>query len=143
MSAGRAGLKAIAHTLFAQALAECSIERAFDRKLRVVAESERTRLIVEMNCVRKHFSAVKGGRLADSACRLRGLNAAPHVVILAKPESPYLSIGSGAVWSGRLKFSKRRHFGSNILPTEISEFLWFEYRNRKGSVWPRKKQLIK
>jgi glycerate-2-kinase len=34
-------------TLFAQALAECSIERAFDRKLRVVTNAEGVRLLVE------------------------------------------------------------------------------------------------
>jgi hydroxypyruvate reductase len=47
MSAGEANLKEIARTLFAQALAECSIERAFDRKLRVVADAEGARLLVE------------------------------------------------------------------------------------------------
>jgi hydroxypyruvate reductase len=47
MSAGGAGLKEIARTLFAQALAECSIERAFDRKLRVVDDAAGTRLVVE------------------------------------------------------------------------------------------------
>ena len=47
MSAGGAGLKEIARTLFAQALAECSIERAFDRKLRVIADAEGARLVVE------------------------------------------------------------------------------------------------
>jgi hydroxypyruvate reductase len=47
MSAGGAGLKEIARTLFAQALAECSIERAFDRKLRVVADAAGVRLKVQ------------------------------------------------------------------------------------------------
>jgi hydroxypyruvate reductase len=47
MSAGGAGLKEIARSLFAQALAECSIERAFDRKLRVVDDAAGTRLVVE------------------------------------------------------------------------------------------------
>jgi hydroxypyruvate reductase len=45
MSAGGVGLKEIARTLFAQALAECSIERAFDRKLRVVDDT----LLIEGN----------------------------------------------------------------------------------------------
>ena len=47
MSAGRANLKKIARNLFDHALAECSIERAFDRKLRVVANVEGARLLVE------------------------------------------------------------------------------------------------
>jgi hydroxypyruvate reductase len=47
MSAGGAGLKEIARRLFEQALDECSIERAFDRKLRVVADAEGVRLLVE------------------------------------------------------------------------------------------------
>jgi hydroxypyruvate reductase len=47
MSAGGAGLKEIARALFAQALDECSIERAFERKLRVVADAAGTRLLVE------------------------------------------------------------------------------------------------
>jgi hydroxypyruvate reductase len=42
-----ANLKDIARTLFAQALAECSIERAFERKLRVVTDAEGARLLVE------------------------------------------------------------------------------------------------
>jgi glycerate-2-kinase len=40
-------LKEIAYTLFAQALAECSIERAFERKLRVVADATGAHLLVE------------------------------------------------------------------------------------------------
>jgi hydroxypyruvate reductase len=47
MSAGGANLKDIARALFAQALDECSIERAFDRKLRVVTDAQGTRLILE------------------------------------------------------------------------------------------------
>ena len=47
MSAGAANLKDIARTLFEQALAECSIERAFDRKLSVVADEAGVRLVVE------------------------------------------------------------------------------------------------
>jgi hydroxypyruvate reductase len=47
MSAGEANLKEIVRTLFAQALVECSIERAFDRKLRVVTDAEGARLLVE------------------------------------------------------------------------------------------------
>jgi len=47
MSAGAANLKDIARTLFEQALAECSIERAFERKLRVVADEAGVRLLVE------------------------------------------------------------------------------------------------
>ena len=47
MSAGAANLKDIARTLFEQALEECSIERAFDRKLRVVADEAGVRLLVE------------------------------------------------------------------------------------------------
>jgi hydroxypyruvate reductase len=40
-------LKQVARTLFDHALAECSIERAFERKLRVVTDAEGTRLLVE------------------------------------------------------------------------------------------------
>ena len=47
MSAGGAVLQEIARTLFEQALAECSIERAFDRKLRVVDGEAGTQLLVE------------------------------------------------------------------------------------------------
>jgi hydroxypyruvate reductase len=47
MSAGAANLKDIARTLFEQALDECSIERAFERKLRVVADEAGVRLSVE------------------------------------------------------------------------------------------------
>ena len=47
MSAGAANLKDIARTLFEQALGSCSIERAFDRKLRVVADETGVRLFVE------------------------------------------------------------------------------------------------
>ena len=47
MMAGETNLKDIARTLFEQALAECSIERAFDRKLRVVADEAGVRLLVE------------------------------------------------------------------------------------------------
>jgi glycerate 2-kinase len=47
MSAGGAGLKAIARTLFAQALEDCGIERAFDRKLRVIADAAGAQLLVE------------------------------------------------------------------------------------------------
>ncbi len=47
MSTDVANLKGIARTLFEQALAECSIERAFERKLRVVADAAGTRLLVE------------------------------------------------------------------------------------------------
>jgi hydroxypyruvate reductase len=47
MMTGEADMKEIARTLFAQALAECSIERAFERKLRVVADAEGARLLVE------------------------------------------------------------------------------------------------
>jgi hydroxypyruvate reductase len=47
MNAGEANLKEIARTLFAQALDECSIERAFDRKLRVVTDTQGTRLILD------------------------------------------------------------------------------------------------
>jgi hydroxypyruvate reductase len=46
MSAGGAGLKEIARTLFEQALDECSIERAFERKLRVVVDAAGARLLV-------------------------------------------------------------------------------------------------
>jgi len=42
-----AELKEIARDLFDGALAECSVGRAFERKLRVVAEAESTRLEVE------------------------------------------------------------------------------------------------
>jgi hydroxypyruvate reductase len=45
MSAGGANLKEIARTLFAQALDECSIERAFDRKLHVLDDT----LLIEGN----------------------------------------------------------------------------------------------
>jgi hydroxypyruvate reductase len=44
---GGAILKEIARTLFVQALAECSIERAFERKLRVVNDAAGMRLLVE------------------------------------------------------------------------------------------------
>jgi hydroxypyruvate reductase len=44
---GEMNLKETARTLFVRALAECSIERAFDRKLRVVANTTGTRLLVE------------------------------------------------------------------------------------------------
>ena len=47
MSSDRAYLKEIARALFEQALEECSIERAFDRKLRVVEDAAGTRLMVE------------------------------------------------------------------------------------------------
>ena len=47
MSAGAANLNDIARTLFEQALEDCSIERAFDRKLRVVADEAGVRLLVE------------------------------------------------------------------------------------------------
>jgi len=47
MSAGGAILQEIVRTLFEQALAECSIERAFDRKLRVVDGEAGTQLLVE------------------------------------------------------------------------------------------------
>ena len=47
MSAGAANLKDIARTLFEQALEDCSIERAFERKLRVVADEAGVRLLVE------------------------------------------------------------------------------------------------
>ena len=47
MSAGAANLKDIARTLFEQALDECSIERAFDRKLRVVVDAAGAWLLVE------------------------------------------------------------------------------------------------
>jgi hydroxypyruvate reductase len=40
-------LKEIARRIFVQALDECSIERAFDRKLRVVADEAGARLVVE------------------------------------------------------------------------------------------------
>jgi len=40
-------LNEIARTLFEQALEECSIERAFDRKLRVVTGAARAQLLVE------------------------------------------------------------------------------------------------
>ena len=46
MSAGAAGLKEISRTLFEQALDECSIDRAFERKLRVVADAAGARLLV-------------------------------------------------------------------------------------------------
>jgi hydroxypyruvate reductase len=44
---GETNLKAIARTLFEHALAECSIERAFDRKVRVATDDAGTRLLVE------------------------------------------------------------------------------------------------
>jgi hydroxypyruvate reductase len=47
MSADMASLKDIARDLFEQALEDCSIERAFDRKLRVVVDAEGARLVVE------------------------------------------------------------------------------------------------
>jgi hydroxypyruvate reductase len=47
MMTGETNLKEIARTLFEQALAECSIEHAFERKLRVVADAEGARLLVE------------------------------------------------------------------------------------------------
>src|SRR5208283_4835589 len=47
MSACGENLKDIARTLFAQALADCSIERAFERKLRVVTDAEGVWLFVE------------------------------------------------------------------------------------------------
>ena len=47
MSSDRACLKEIARALFEHALDECSIERAFDRKLRVVTDAQGTRLILD------------------------------------------------------------------------------------------------
>jgi hydroxypyruvate reductase len=47
MNAGAANLKEIARALFEQVLDECSIERAFDRKLRVVVDATGTWLLVE------------------------------------------------------------------------------------------------
>jgi hydroxypyruvate reductase len=47
MSACGENLKDIARTLFEQALADCSIERAFERKLRVVTDAEGVWLFVE------------------------------------------------------------------------------------------------
>jgi hydroxypyruvate reductase len=47
MSAGATNLKEISRTLFEQALEDCSIERAFERKLRVVADEAGVRLLVE------------------------------------------------------------------------------------------------
>ncbi|MGP8260190.1 MAG: glycerate kinase [Acidobacteriaceae bacterium] len=46
---GETNLKEIARRIFEQALAECSIERAFDRKLRVVDYAAGMRLLVEGN----------------------------------------------------------------------------------------------
>jgi len=47
MMTGVAGLKEIARTMFEKALAECSIERAFERKLHVVDDAAGARLLVE------------------------------------------------------------------------------------------------
>jgi hydroxypyruvate reductase len=47
MSVGGAGLKEIARDLFEQALDECSIERAFDRKMRGVTDAQGLQLILE------------------------------------------------------------------------------------------------
>jgi hydroxypyruvate reductase len=44
---GVAGLKEIARTMFEKALAECNIERAFNRKLHVVDDAAGARLVVE------------------------------------------------------------------------------------------------
>jgi len=47
MMTGVANLKDIARTLFDQSLAECSIERAFERRLRVVTDAQASRLILD------------------------------------------------------------------------------------------------
>jgi hydroxypyruvate reductase len=47
MSPQWASLKEIARSLFQQALAECSIDQAFDRKLRGIADAQGTRLMVQ------------------------------------------------------------------------------------------------
>ncbi len=47
MSAGATNLKEISRTLFEQALEDCSIERAFELKLRVVTDEAGVRLLVE------------------------------------------------------------------------------------------------
>ena len=96
MSAGGAGLKEIARRIFVQALAECSIERAFDRKLRVVADAGGTRLAVEggdaialdrlrrvrVVAVGKAAAAMMNALLArlwlPSSCELQGVLIAPQ-----------------------------------------------------------------
>ena len=90
-----AELKEIARDLFDGALAECSVGRAFERKLRVVAEAESTRLEVEgggsialdrlrwvrIVAVGKAGAAILQALLARlrlaSTCDLRGVLIAP------------------------------------------------------------------
>jgi hydroxypyruvate reductase len=89
-------LKEIAYTLFAQALAECSIERAFERKLRVVADATGAHLLVEggeaiaLNRLRqvrvvaagKAAAAMLNALLArlrlPTSCELQGVLIAPE-----------------------------------------------------------------
>ena len=89
-------LKEIARTLFAQALAECSIERAFERKLRVVADATGAHLLVEggeaiaLNRLRqvrvvaagKAAAAMLNALLArlrlPTSCELQGVLIAPE-----------------------------------------------------------------
>jgi hydroxypyruvate reductase len=89
-------LKEIARTLFAQALAECSIERAFERKLRVVADATGAHLLVEggeaiaLNRLRqvrvvaagKAAAAMLNALLArlrlPTSCELKGVLIAPE-----------------------------------------------------------------
>src|SRR5439155_577055 len=70
-------MRVTARHLFEYALAEASIDRAFQRHvdcergvLRIFEDLfylESYRRIVEINAIRKHLSAVKGGRLAQAA----------------------------------------------------------------------------
>jgi glycerate 2-kinase len=99
-----ANLKEIARSLFEQALADCSIERLFDRKLRVIADVEGTRLLVD-GCEPialdrlKRVRVVAAGKAAAAMLHalLARLPLAPscdlHGVLIATERPPNLPAG--------------------------------------------------
>jgi hydroxypyruvate reductase len=79
MSAGGAGLKEIARTLFEQALDECSIERAFERKLRVVVDAaaldrlRRVRVVSAGKAAAAMLNALLARLRLPNSCELQGV----------------------------------------------------------------------